>query len=449
MRALLRTDLDQHRLSALLKYNLGGCLLIFLLLEFWRPCYFLTDDNLSGAYPALTEMGRHMKHGEWPFVSNYLFGGHYDWSRDIASLCWHPFYILPAFLSDTWAKFWMLDLVALQFFVFNTVGFTLLVHRLREQYKLMLPDALAIFYTLSFIFCFYILTIGPSWISFLGNQGALPWLTLGIIDRKLTRGVIVVALITIHQFLSSYAGMTISNSLVLTLFALGLSAYERSPRAFFIWCAGNVIGYLLLSPFLLHVLDGYAHAMRLKGLSPIRTLAFAVPAPMIPFSFFLGTWTEPLTMLNGDWTLRSFTFPYSSTLFACAAAWCLIPALRGPRPWRPIEKLCFGLACLILLFVVRPYLLAVVTLNVPILKGLRWPFRETLQCLFFIHLFIILRPPLPNVQVRWLIVGYSLAMFVLPFPSSSFRPSTTWPWTGRPSFPATANGSGTRSSNNT
>jgi len=400
----------------LLKYNLGGCLLIFLLLELWRPCYFLTDDSLSGSYPVLTEMGRLMKHGEWPFVSNYLFGGHYDWSRDIACLCWHPFYLLPSLLADTWARFWILDLVALQYFLFNTVGFTLLVDRLRDEYKLTLPNGLAAFYTLSFIFSFYILTIGPSWICFLGNQGALPWLTLGIIDRKLTRGVALVALITIHQFVGSYAGMTVSNSLALSLFALGLTAYERSPRAFFIWCAGSLAGYLVLSPFLLHVLDGYAHSIRLRGLSPLRTLAFAIPAPMIPFSFFLGAWTEPLLMLNGDWTLRSFTFPYSSTLFACAAAWCLVPALAGPRPWRSIEKLCFGLTCLILLFIVRPYAVAVVTLAVPILKGLRWPFRETLQCLFFLHLFIILRPPHPNVRIRWLVAGYSLVMFAAPLP---------------------------------
>ena len=406
----------QNSLPVLLNYTLGGCLLIFLLLQVWRPYYFLTDDNLSGNYPALTEMGRDVKNGEWPFVSKYLFGGHYDWSRDLACLCWHPFYLLPALLADTSFRFCMLDLIALQYLLFNTVGFTLLVHRLREQYELKLPDSLAIFYTLSFIYCLYILTIGPSWINFLGSQGALPWLTYGIIDRKMFRGVAIVTLITIHQFVGSYAGMTVSNSLVLTLFALGLAACEKSPRALFIWCAGSLLGYLILSPFLLHVLDGYAHSLRLKGLSPIRTLAFAIPVTTIPFSFFLGSWTEPMTMLNGDWTLRSFTFPYSSTLFACAAAWCLIPALGGPRPWRPIEKLCLVLACIVLLFVVRPYLLAVISLNVPVLKGLRWPFRETLQCLFFIHLFIILRPLHPNIKIRWLVAGYSLAMFVLPLP---------------------------------
>ncbi len=416
VRALLKTLLAQNSLPTLLKITTSCCVVIFLLLELWRPRYFLSDDNLSGGYPFLTEMGRRMQHGQSPFLSDYLFGGNYDWSRDIGCLCWHPFYLLPALLADTWAKTWMMDVIAFPYFLLTTVGFTILAHELRKEYKLTICDGWLVLYTMSFVFSMYIITVGSSWLCFLGNQSALPWLTLGIMDRKVTRGVIIVAVVTIHQFVSSYAGMTLSNTLFLTLFAIGIARCRRSPQAFFIWFAGNAVGYLLIAPFLLRVLDGFGHSIRLRGLTHDLSSVFAVTPTTFAFSFFLGNWTEPLVKALGDPTLASLNFPYLSSLLPCAAAWCLVPALSGPAKWQPVEKLCLALAAFIMVLVIRPDYINQIIQYIPLLKSMRWPFREILQFLFFIHLFLILRPPLPNVAVRRLVLGYSLAMFFLPLP---------------------------------
>ena len=110
------------------------------------------------------------------------------------------------------------------------------------------------------------------------------------------------------------------------------------------------------------------------------------------------------------------TFPFISTLLPCAAAWCLLPALFGPAKWRPLEILCLAMAVLIMLLIIRPEILARAILYVPIIKSMRWPFREIMQFSFFIHLLLILRPPLADVKARRLFVGYSLAMFFLPLP---------------------------------
>ena len=216
MRALFRTVLTQNRLAVLLAYNVAGCLIIFGLLELWRPCYFLTDDNLCDGFPFLTEMGRHLRNGEFPFISDYLFGGHYDWSRDVGCLSWHPFYLIPVLLADTWAKYWIMEAIALPYLLMTTIGFTFLAYQLRNEFKLTICDGWLILYTLSFVFSMYTMMVGASWLCFLGNQSALPWLTIGIMDRKLTRGVFIVILVTIHQFVSSYAGMTLSTTLLLT-----------------------------------------------------------------------------------------------------------------------------------------------------------------------------------------------------------------------------------------
>jgi len=395
-------------------YNVSACLIIFILLEIWRPFYFLTDDNLTGTFPVLTEIGRHLKTGQSPFISDYLFGGHYDLSRDPGSLLWHPFYLGPALLSDTFARFWMLDITAFLYLLLTTVGFTILAHTLRREFDLNLPDLWLVFYTMSYVFSMYILMIGPSWITFLGNQSALPWLTLCILDKKLIRGTALVALVTLHQFVGSYAAMTLSNTLLLTLFALGITTCRKSPRPLFIWCAGTLLGLLLISPLLFHVLDGFAHTARLKGLSLDRNSMFAVPAAIFPFSFFFGTWTEPFSHAMGNLSL--LTYPYLSTLLACAAAWCLVPALYSSSRWRPMEILCLAMVALTALLIIRPDTIAQAMQQLPLLKSMRWPFREILQFLFFFHLFLILRPPLQPARLRWLIPIYSIAIFLLPLP---------------------------------
>ena len=63
---------------------------------------------------------------------------------------------------------------------------------------------------------------GSSWINFLGNQSALPWLVLGILDRKILRGTALVFLFTVHQLVGAYAQLTLSNVLILSVFAAGM-----------------------------------------------------------------------------------------------------------------------------------------------------------------------------------------------------------------------------------
>lgn len=416
MRTLFKLPLGQGSLATLLKYNIGACLIIFLLLEIWRPCYFLTDDNLSGGFPILTEIGRHLKNGQSPFVTEYLFGGHYNMLRDIGCLQWHPFYMGPALLADTPCRFWILDAAAFLFLVLTTVGFTILAYSLRKEFCLKLPDIYVIFYTLSFVFSTYVLTVGPSWITFLGNQSALPWLALGILDKKMFRGIFLVALFTIHEILCSFAAMTMSSGICLTLFAVGVTLWKRSPRPLFSWCAGNMIGLLMLTPLLLATLDGFAHTLRLRGL-PMKELSeFSIPASTFIFSFFMGNWTEPITVWLGDSNLDSLSFPYISTLLACPAAWCIVPALFGSSRWRAMEILCLGLALFLMVLIIRPHIVEAVMHHLPFLKSMRWPFREGLQFLFFIHLFLILRPTEQDVFWRLAIPLFSLAVFILPLP---------------------------------
>jgi len=404
-------------LGVLLAWTVGGCLVIFGLLELWRPCFFLTDDNLSSLLPIFTGMGRHMKSGHSPFFTEYLFGGNYDLSRDVGYPYWHPFYLLPALLSDTVARFWILDVSALLFFLLTTTGFTTLAYVLREEFDLKIPDIYLIFYTMSFVFSTFILMAGCSWINFLGNQSALPWLALGILDRKVLRGTVIVLLFTVHEILSAYAPLAISTALCLTLFAVGVALSRRSIQPLFCWFAANLAAPLLLAPFLLKIMDGFGHSVRVFGL-PLDQLSInAIPVNVFPFSFFMGNWSEAVAIWNGDTHLTTLYFPYLTSLLACAAAWCVIPVLFDrSTPWRSLDRICLVTSGFLIISIIRPEWLAVTMYHLPFFRSMRWPFRESMQFLFFVHVLLILRfsERIPRWQPAFTL--FSLMMFLLPLP---------------------------------
>lgn len=416
MRELFKLGAGRSGLGALLRWTLGGSILIFIALEFWRPCYFLTDDNLSGTFPVLTEIGRRLKAGRSPFVSDYLFGGNYNGLRDIGYSIWHPFFLLPSLLADTGLRFWIVDLTALLFLIVTVTGFTVLAHHLREEYALPIPDGYLIFYTLSFVFSTYILTIGPSWMGFLASQSCLPWLTLGILEKRVLRATLLVAFFTVHGMLCAYPGLILSGGLCLSLLALGVAAYRRSIQPVFVWLAGNMIALLVLTPLLLSVLDGFSHSRRILGMSLDALSLYSIPPAMCISSFFIGNWSEPITRAMGDSSLHSLGFPYLPTILACPAAWCLVSALFGGGRWRYLDKLCVGLCCLLLWSIIRPTGLALIMHALPILRSLRWPFREGLLLLFFVHLFLILRFPQGPRRWQWSVTVFSFLVFILPLP---------------------------------
>jgi hypothetical protein len=401
-----------------LAWTLAGGIFIFLLLELWRPCYFLTDDNLSCGLPMMTEAGRDMKAGHLPFTSDYLFGGGYNFLRDPDTVIWHPFFLLPALLVDTPFRFWVMDIAAFLFLMLTIVGFALLAFTLRKEYSLKIPDGYIVFYTLSFVFSTYILMIGPSWANFLINQSSLPWLVLGILDRRIIRGTLLIFLFTANELLAAYPPLTISTGLCLTLVALGLARERRSALPFWGWGGGNLLALVILSPLLNSMLDGFTQSLRTRGYQMSDLVLNSIPVEVFPSSFFMGNWMQLLAAWHGDKNLASLVFPYVSSILACAAAWCFIPALLrfGASPWRPFDKVCLVLAGLTCILIIRPDWLEMMIYRLPILRSMRWPFREGLQFLFFVHLLLILR--FPERIPRWqpALAVFSLMMFLLPLP---------------------------------
>ena len=169
-------------------------------------------------------------------------------------------------------------------------------------------------------------------------------------------------------------------------------------------------------------MTGFAESARAAGVSAEDMQAYNIPAGSFPVSLFFGIalwWTHAFhpELLN---THETYILAFGSS----AAIWCVLPAIAGRGGWRPIEKLVVGMIVVIGLFVCRPTFLTAVLLHLPVLKSMRWPFRELLQFQFFVHLFLLLRRPAYSPLVRWRLALFGTAVYVLPL--FTYRPPPTF-----------------------
>src|SRR5262249_16708811 len=160
-------------------------------------------------------------------------------------------------------------------------------------------DGWIMFYSLSFTFTMIALTTGASWLSFLGNYSALPWLTLGILQQKWWRGIGLITLFVVHQTLGGHLAPMVSNSIFLSLFALGMSFVQRTIRPLVMWFGGYAFALLIISPLLVPMLGGFMASPRSEGVRLDDMQANNIPFYAFPMSLFLGM---------GLWLAKSHPF---------------------------------------------------------------------------------------------------------------------------------------------
>jgi hypothetical protein len=408
-------------LGALLRRNLLASALVFLVLELWRPFFFLTDDNLDGGYPFFVEVGHHLLHGQSPFISNHLFGGHYDLSHDMTFFVWHPLYLLVSLLADTPLHLGIIDADAFLLFMIATAGFVCLADHLRREEGVRISDGWLTFFTLSFVYSMIALGTATSWLNFGCNHSALPWLALGILQKKWRAGFLLIALFSLHQILGGNPTPTVSTSLIFSVFAVGLARQRRSWQPLLCWGAGNLAAIALVLPLLMPAMHGFSESVRARGVSMDDMQAYSVSILDFPTALFFGMalwWTHPFNteLLHAHET-------YILALGSSAAIWCIIPALAGRDRWRPLEWLVLGMIVFTAFLVCRPAFVIRMMTHLPVLKSMRWPFRELLQLQFFIHFFLLLRRPGYAPLTRWRVAVFSAAIYVLPAVTYSLPPT--------------------------
>ncbi len=423
LRALASSDQARGPLRPLLLRALMYSAIIFTLLEVWRPYFFLTDDNLDGGFPYFTEIGHDLLAGKSPFITHHLFGGNYDLLRDPDFFLWHPVYLLVSLLAATPLHLVIVEADAFFMLMLATAGFVTLAHHLRREMPLTISDRWITFYALSYTYTMVALVTGASWMVFLGDVSALPWLTLGIVQKSWSRGVPLVMLFTLHELLGGHLEPTLSNSIFLSLFALGLCVARRSPLPLVNWLLGYAAAVIVLLPLLLPMLDGFSHSLRAHGVSLNDMQQYNIRAQDFLLSIFLGM---------AVWIFNPRPHPYivyTLALGASAAVWCLLPAVMSRAKWR-------GTTCVTLLMVifgavmiVRPFFITEMMAQLPVLKSMRWPFREFVQFQFFLHLFLVVRPPGLNASARKMSAAFGTFVYVVPLLCYPFSPTfNTMTW---------------------
>ena len=433
----------QTRRLVLLRSSLLASALIFAVLEWWRPYFFLTDDNLDGGFPFFTEVGQNLLGGRSPFISGHLFGGGYDFLRDPSYFAWHPLYLAVSLLAGTPFHNAIIDVDAFALLMLATAGFVTLASYLRRELALTVSDGWIVFYALSFTYTMIALTTGASWLTFLCSHSALPWLALGILQKTWRRGVGLVALFSLHQILGGHLAPTVSNSIFLSLFALGMSVRRRSWLPLASWLIGYAVALVIISPLLVPMLEGFFASIRSQGVTLEDMQANNIPAGEFLPSIFVGM---------ALWLAHPHDHPYVTytlALGSSAAAWCLLPALapemalratqlggffyRRARPraweedrkqwevrrapgqeWNGVDAVALALMVFGAVLICRPVWITEVMMHLPLFRSMRWPFREFIQFQFFMHLFLLVRAPGLTAALRQYSACFGTFALVIP-----------------------------------
>jgi len=444
----------------LLRNNLLVSALIFGALEWWRPYFFLTDDNLDGGFPLFTEMGKRLLSGHSPFISDHLFGGGYNLLRDSSCFAWHPLYLVVSLLAGTPFHNAIVDVDAFALFMLATAGFVTLAHYLRREMVLKISDGWIMFYALSFTYTMIALATGASWLTFLGNHSALPWLVLGILQKSWRRGVGLVALFSLHQVLGGHLLPTFSSSIFLSLFALGMSISRRSWFPLGNWLIGYTVALVAVLPLLIPMLGGFFASMRSQGVTLEDMQANNVPAEQFVNSIFAGMALLPakelLTSIFPGMALwlahpqAHLYVTYTLALGSSAAVWCLIPALApemalrakqlgyflysllypptslvtaqrqmdvtraSDQKWNGVDAVALALMIFGAVLICRPVWITEIMMQLPLFRSMRWPFREFVQFQFFLHLFLLVRPPGLTEPLRRYSAFFGTCILVIP-----------------------------------
>ena len=385
--------------------------LVFAVLQCFRPFFTLTDDNLTALYPFFSEVGHHLLNGQSPFYSDYLFGGHYNLLRDAQYFYWHPFYLLTSLLAGTPFRLWILDIDALFLYLITATGFVRLACFLRAEGLCKVADGWILFCALSYTFTMIGLVTCSSWLTFENNAGALPWLALGILQKEWRWRLGLIVFFSVHQILGGHLAALISNSIFLTLFAMGVSVWRRSFSPLISWLAGYAMAIVLILPLLVPAFTGFLSSNRSHGIGLDDIQLNLVPAAAFPISLFFG---NAFCLAHTLISTGPIDGVYIVSLAGCASSLCFFLVLRGRTRPTFLEGLSLALMALAVLLVCRPIFVSEIMAHLPLFKSMRWPFRELVQFQFFFHLFLLVRPVFCTPQTRFLTAVTSSAIFAVP-----------------------------------
>lgn len=364
------------------------------LLQLWRPLYHLTDDNLSGWLPAVTEFNRRLWQGQWPFISQGVFGGNFDLLADPGVLSvLSPFSLAFSWLSLTEYAYALVDVVSVCTTFCIAASFCWSALWLRRHFRLDTPRWLIVLLTLSFTFSPYNLFVGSAWLGFLSPQASLPLMIVGCLHPSARRGTLLQIGALLFSFFGGHAHTFVMLCLFSGVIGAAIAWHERRADPLLrVMVAGAVTAVLVL-PVVWKAFANFSTSRRAAGLSASEGTTLRFELPLLLTTVLAG----PIAALVSTHTLEQandisrglMSSGYSVVNFMFVMSIATMIRHKG------IHRFTWVFVILLLvsgLFVTRPDWLAAGIAHIPVLRSLRWPFREVWIVVFSIHLLLLFEP---------------------------------------------------------
>jgi len=405
--------------------TVGLACLIIAALEVWRPCFFLTDDNLSYWLPILTGIGRRTWNGQSIAVEPFLYGGNYNLLREPNALFdWNPLTFVLSPLANTRFYFLMPDCIAIFHLLMGAISFSFLLVSLRRWHDLPLSTNRLVFLSLSFVFSQYALTVGASWVPFLANQSALPLLLLALLHPKRSKGLAFGVVGFLYTLSMGHLSPFLFTLLFFAVFALLWASSTRRIEPVLRFGVALMVACALFSPLLFQAAQGFHSTARDTQMSVVESISLSVHPTTLLASFFGGFIGVLVCARAGVQEITLFPV-YAS----CAGAWSALStwkartkaarqlaepgasdALRGAVA---LQDAALTMILVTALFIMRPFWLGQALHALPLYRSLRWPFREIFVLLFWAHLWLALRPVQMGRRATWMLGATGVAVFLV------------------------------------
>lgn len=380
-------------------------------LQLWRPLYHLTDDNLDGFLPVFVEFSRRLWSGQNPFVSEALFGGGYNFLFDGGMGLLSPLLLLATPIGCTRWYYLAPDVIASLNLITIALAFCWAGVQLRQRLGLKITNGTLVFLSISYAFSAFNLVVNASWIGFINPQAAMPVIFAALYEPSRRRSILLITGATLFGFIGSHMHPFLYMNGFVGLLALFVARQQRSWKPLLALFAGVALAGLMVSPLLVPAMMGFSSSQRQAALAVGDATASRLPFVQLAASALLGPIAAPLVP-------KMYVHSADPT-FSTAIAFSLV---NLPLIWmlvrkRKVSLLEVGIAfCIVVaaFLIVRPIWLEMIMLKIPLLRSLRWPFREVADLNFFLHLLALLNlGSVMHRTARWGVVAGTAAFCVI------------------------------------